>query len=86
MPKFMSHIKYWNITIYFNLLKHPSATKKSKFSQLSVLSGPQLFITDRSNAVVLLSFSVACFDVRVSVMFHIIFSLVSVAELPPFRK
>ena len=29
--------------------------------------GPQLFITDRSNAVVLLWFSVVCFGVRVSV-------------------
>ena len=48
-------------------------------------------MTDRSKAVVLLWFSVACFCVRVSVTFHltcvyIIFSSVSVAEWPPFGK
>ena len=48
-------------------------------------------MTDRSNAVVLLWFSVACFCDRVSVMFHltcvhIIFSSVSVDESPPFGK
>ena len=42
-------------------------------------------ITDRSNAVVMLWFSVACFGVRVSVTFHlkfvnIIFSSVWIAE------
>ena len=52
---------------------------------------PQLFITDRSKAVVLLWFSVACFGVGVSVTFHlmcvhIIFSSFSVAEWPPFGK
>ena len=31
----------------------------------------QLFITDRSKAVVLLWFSVACFGVKVSVTFHL---------------
>ena len=52
---------------------------------------PQLFITDRSKAVVLLWFSFARFGIRVSVTFHltwvhIIFSSVSVAEWPPFGK
>ena len=51
----------------------------------------KLTVTDRSKAVVLLWFSVACFGVRVSVTLHfmcvhIIFSSVSVAEWPPFRK
>ena len=71
--------------MHFTLLNHPSATKESMFSRLSVLSGPQYFITVRSKDVVFLLFSVACFDVRVSVTFHficvhIIFSSVSVAE------
>ena len=48
-------------------------------------------ITDRSKAVVLLWFSVACFGVRVSVTFHLtcvhnIFNSVWVAEWPPFGK
>ena len=48
-------------------------------------------MTDRSKAVVLLWFSVACFGVRFSVTFHfmcvhIIFSSVSVAGWPPFIK
>ena len=34
---------------------------------------PQVFVTDRSKAVVLTWFSVACFGVRVSVMFHLMF-------------
>ena len=51
----------------------------------------QLFITDRSKAVVLLLFSVACFGVRVSVTFHLMcvhicFCSVTVAEWPPFGK
>ena len=50
---------------------------------------PQEFVTDRSKAVVLTWFSVACFDVRVSVMFHLMFvhytfSSVLGAEWPPF--
>ena len=50
-----------------------------------------LQLHDRSNAVVMLWFSVACFGVRVSVTFHlmcvnIIFSSVSVAEWPPIGK
>ena len=49
------------------------------------------FVTDRSKAVVLTWFSVACVGVRVSVMFHRIFvhytfSSVLVAEWPPFGK
>ena len=52
---------------------------------------PQLFSTDRSNSVVLMWFSVACFGVRVSVMFPLMFvhytlNLVWVAELPPFAE
>ena len=49
-------------------------------------------ITDRSKAVRLLWFSVACLGVRVSVTVrltfvnNIIFSSVSVAEWPPFGK
>ena len=35
--------------------------------------GPQEFVTDRSKAVVLTWFSIACFGVRVSVMFHLMF-------------
>ena len=51
----------------------------------------QYVIIYRSNAVVLLWISVACFGVRVSVTFHlmcvhIIFSLVWVAEWQPFGK
>ena len=47
--------------------------------------------SDRSKAVVLLCFSVACFGDRVSVtfylmFFHIFFSSVWVAEWPPFGK
>ena len=47
--------------------------------------------TDHSKAVVLLWFSFACFSVTVLVTFHlmcdyIIFSLVWVAEWPPFGK
>ena len=34
---------------------------------------PQEFVTDRSKAVVLTWLSVACFGVRVSVMFHLMF-------------
>ena len=34
---------------------------------------PQSFITDRSKAVVLVRFSVACFGVRVSVTFHVMY-------------
>ena len=50
-----------------------------------------LQITDRSNAVVPMWFSVACFGVRVSVMLylmfvHYTFSSVWVAEWPPFGK
>ena len=53
------------------------------------MQAPQLFINDRSKAVVLLWFSVTCFSVRVSVTFHltcvhIIFS--SVAKWAPFGK
>ena len=53
--------------------------------------GPQEFVTDRSKAVVLTWFSVACFGVRVSVMFHLrfvhyTFSSVLVAEWQPFGK
>ena len=52
---------------------------------------PQEFVTDRSKAVVLTWFSVACFGVRVSVMFHLMFahytfSSVLVAEWLPFGK
>ena len=52
---------------------------------------PPVIITDRSKAVVLLWFSVACFGVRVSVTFllmfvYIIFSLVWVDECPPLGK
>ena len=52
---------------------------------------PQAFVTDRSKAVVMTWFSVACFGVRVSVMFHLMFvhytfSSVLVAEWPPFWK
>ena len=55
------------------------------------LSHPQEFVTDRSNAVVLTWFSVACYDVRDSVMSHLMFvhytlSSVLVAEWPPFGK
>ena len=55
------------------------------------LSPPQEFVTDRSNAVVLTWFSVACFGVRVSVIFHLMFvhftfTSVFVAEWPPFGK
>ena len=55
------------------------------------LSPPQEFVTDRSKAVALTWFSVACFVVRVSVMFqlmsgHNTFSSVLVAEWPPFGK
>ena len=51
----------------------------------------QEFVTDRFNAVVLTWFSVACFGVRVLVMFHRMFvhytfSSVLVAEWPPFGK
>ena len=50
--------------------------------------GPQEFVTDRSKAVVLTWLSVACFGVRVSVMFHHMFvhytfSSGLVAEWPP---
>ena len=66
-------------------------TKQLMFCTTSKTEGPQYFIIDRSKAVVLLWFSVACFGVRVSVTFHltrvhIIFSSVSVAEWPPFWK
>ena len=52
---------------------------------------PKEFVTDRSKAVVLTWFSVACFGVRVSVMFHLMFvhytfSSDLVAEWPPFGK
>ena len=52
---------------------------------------PQEFVTDRSKAVVLKWFSLACFGVRVSVMFHLMFvhytfSSVLVAEWRPFGK
>ena len=52
---------------------------------------PQEFVTDRSKAVVLTWFSVACFGVRVSVIFHLMFvhytfSSVFVAEWRPFGK
>ena len=52
---------------------------------------PEEFVTDRSKAVVLTWFSVACFGVRVSVMFHLTFvhctfSSVLVAEWPNFGK
>ena len=52
---------------------------------------PQEFVTDRSKAVVLTWLSVACFDVRVSEMFHLMFvhytfSSVLVAEWSPFGK
>ena len=51
---------------------------------------PQV-IHNRSKAVVLMRFSVACFGVRVSVLFHPMFvhytiSSVWVAEWPPFGK
>ena len=53
------------------------------------VKAPELFITDRSKAVVLSRFSVSCFCVRVLVTFHlmcahIIFSLVW--EWPPLKK
>ena len=52
---------------------------------------PQQLISYRSKAVVLMWYSVACFGVRVSVMFHLMFvqynfSSVWVAEWPPFGK
>ena len=53
--------------------------------------GPQEFVTDRSKVLVLTWLSVACFGVRVSVMFHLMFvhytfSSGLVAEWPPFGK
>ena len=53
--------------------------------------GPRWFVADRSRAVVLVRFSVACFGVTVSVAFHlvfvhIIFSSVLVAGWPPYWK
>ena len=52
---------------------------------------PQEFVTVRSKAVALTWFSVACFGVRVSVMFHLMFvhytlSSVLVTEWRPFWK
>ena len=52
---------------------------------------PSNFITDCSNAVVLVKFSVACSGVRGLVMFHLMFvhytfSSVWVAEWLPFGK
>ena len=38
-----------------------------------VEAAPHYFITDRTKAVVMLWSSVACFDVRISVTFHLIF-------------
>ena len=54
----------------------------------SSLSPTVIFVTDRSKAMVLMWFSVACFRVRVSVMFHLMFvhytfSSVLAAEWPP---
>ena len=62
---------------------------RAKKTSLSPL--PQEFVTDRSKAVGLTWFSVACFGVRVSVMFHLMFvhytfTTVWVAEWPPFGK
>ena len=42
-------------------------------TSLSPPPPPQEFVTDRSKAVVLAWFSVACFGVRVLVMFHLMF-------------
>ena len=46
---------------------------RARLAPLNKLKLPPSFITDRSKAVALLWFSVACFDVRVSVMFHLMF-------------
>ena len=59
--------------------------------ETSLTPPPSNFVTDHSKAVVLMWFSVACFGVRVSVMFqlmfvHYTFSSVSVAGRPPFWK
>ena len=46
---------------------------KPVLASKSSLSPTVIFVTDRSNAMVLMWFSVACFGVRVSVMFHLMF-------------
>ena len=60
-------------------------------TSLSPPPPPPEFVTDRSKAVVMTWFSVACFGVRVSVIFHLMFvhytfTSVLVAEWPPFGK
>ena len=60
-------------------------------TNLSPPPPPKEFVADRSKAVVLTWICVACFGVRVSVMFHLMFvhytfCSVLVAEWPPFGK
>ena len=69
----------------------PHQLRRIRLRAKTSLSSHKVFVTDRSKAVVLTWFSVACFSVRVSVMFHLMFvhytfSSVLVAEWPPFGK
>ena len=69
----------------------PHQLRRGGCAQKKTSLGPQEFVTDRSNAVVLTWLSVAFFGVRVSVTFHLMFvqytfSSVLVAEWPPFGK
>ena len=71
----------------------PHQLRRVRLHAKNSLSPPphQEFVTDRSKAVVLTWFSVACFGFRVSVIFHLMFvhytfSSVLVAEWPPFGK
>ena len=69
----------------------PHQLRRVRLRAKKLVQAPQEFVTDRSKAVVLTWFSVSCFGVRVSVMFHLMFvhytfSSVLVAEWPPFGK
>ena len=68
-----------------------TSVTEGEVARKKLVLAPLEFVTDRSKAAVLTWFSVACFGVRVSVMFHLMFvhytfSSVLVAERPPFGK
>ena len=68
-------------------------SEAGSFKYVYPIPPPKLFITDRSNAVVLMWFSVAWFGGKVSVMFHLMILFVHyifgsgwVSKWPPFGK
>ena len=61
------------VSVMFHLMFVHYTFPEGEVARKKTSLGPQEFVTDRSKAVVLTWLSVACFGVRVSVMFHLMF-------------